>query len=123
MPDRAIVPLVCGGAAGFLCGLMGSVLEISGGGAIVLALFFALFLAERFAGFRALVLAVFLAAFFFADGRLAIRGGLAAARAGVLARATGSAGAGGGAGGGAGLGGGSMGSGSIQPEPDQPISI
>jgi hypothetical protein len=38
MPDRAIVPLVCGGAAGFLCGLMGSVLEISGGGAIVLAL-------------------------------------------------------------------------------------
>jgi hypothetical protein len=38
MPDRAIVPLVCGGSAGFLCGLMGSVLEVSGGGAVVLAL-------------------------------------------------------------------------------------
>ena len=38
MPDRAISPRVCGGAAGFLCGLMGSVLEVSGGGAIVLAL-------------------------------------------------------------------------------------
>jgi hypothetical protein len=31
MPDRAIVPLVCGGSAGFLCGLMASVLELTGG--------------------------------------------------------------------------------------------
>jgi hypothetical protein len=38
MPDRAIVPLVCGGSAGFLCGLMASVLEMKGGGAIVLAI-------------------------------------------------------------------------------------
>ena len=38
MPDRAIVPLVCGGSAGFLCGLMASVLEITGGGVIVIAL-------------------------------------------------------------------------------------
>jgi hypothetical protein len=38
MPDRAIVPLVCGGSAGFLCGLMGAVLEVSGTGAVVLAL-------------------------------------------------------------------------------------
>jgi hypothetical protein len=38
MPDRAIVPLVCGGSAGFLCGLMGAVLEVSGGGALILAL-------------------------------------------------------------------------------------
>jgi ABC-type nickel/cobalt efflux system permease component RcnA len=37
MPDRAIVPLVCGGSAGFLCGLIASVLEMSGGSAIVLA--------------------------------------------------------------------------------------
>ena len=38
MPDRAIVPLVCGGSAGFLCGLIASVLEMSGGAAVVLAL-------------------------------------------------------------------------------------
>jgi len=38
MPDRAIVPLVCGGSAGFLCGLIGAVLEMTGGGEIVLAL-------------------------------------------------------------------------------------
>ena len=38
MPDRAIVPLVCGGSAGFLCGLIASVLEMSGGGAVVMAL-------------------------------------------------------------------------------------
>ena len=38
MPGRAIVPLVCGGSAGFLCGLMASALEMTGGGAIVLAL-------------------------------------------------------------------------------------
>jgi hypothetical protein len=38
MPDRAIVPLVCGGSAGFLCGLIASVLEMSGGAAVVMAL-------------------------------------------------------------------------------------
>ena len=38
MPDRAIIPLVCGGSAGFLCGLMASALEMTGGGAIVIAL-------------------------------------------------------------------------------------
>jgi hypothetical protein len=38
MPDRAIVPLVCGGSAGFLCGLMASVLEMTGGAALVVAL-------------------------------------------------------------------------------------
>jgi hypothetical protein len=37
VPDRAIVPLVCGGSAGFLCGLIGSVLEMTGGAAILLA--------------------------------------------------------------------------------------
>jgi hypothetical protein len=31
VPDRAIVPLVCAGSAGFLCGLMASVLEMTGG--------------------------------------------------------------------------------------------
>jgi hypothetical protein len=45
MPDRAIVPLVCGGSAGFLCGLMASVLEMTGGGAIVIALVAAAFAA------------------------------------------------------------------------------
>jgi hypothetical protein len=38
MPDRAIIPLVCGGSAGFLCGLMGSALEMTGGQAVILAL-------------------------------------------------------------------------------------
>jgi hypothetical protein len=38
MPDRAVVPLVCGGSAGFLCGLMASVLEMSGGPLFVLML-------------------------------------------------------------------------------------
>jgi hypothetical protein len=38
VPDRAIVPLVCGGSAGFLCGLVASVLEMSGGQTIVMAL-------------------------------------------------------------------------------------
>jgi hypothetical protein len=38
VPDRAIVPLVCGGSAGFLCGLMAAVLELAGGSANVLAL-------------------------------------------------------------------------------------
>ena len=38
MPDRAIIPLVCGGSAGFLCGLVGAALEMTGGQAIVLAL-------------------------------------------------------------------------------------
>ena len=28
VPDRAIVPLVCGGSAGFLCGLIASVLDL-----------------------------------------------------------------------------------------------
>ena len=37
MPDRAIIPLVCGGSAGFLCGLVASVLEMSGGAAVLLA--------------------------------------------------------------------------------------
>jgi hypothetical protein len=45
MPDRAIVPLVCGGSAGFLCGLMASVLEMTGGGALVIALVAAAFAA------------------------------------------------------------------------------
>ena len=45
MPDRAIIPLVCGGSAGFLCGLMGSALEMTGGQAIVLALVAAIFAA------------------------------------------------------------------------------
>jgi hypothetical protein len=38
MPDRAIVPLVCGGSAGFLCGLMASVLEMTGGAAAIVML-------------------------------------------------------------------------------------
>ena len=38
MPDRAIVPLVCGGAAGFLCGLIASALEMSGAGSILVML-------------------------------------------------------------------------------------
>jgi thiamine transporter ThiT len=38
VPDRAIVPLVCGGSAGFLCGLIASVLEMSGGQTIVMAI-------------------------------------------------------------------------------------
>jgi hypothetical protein len=38
MPDRAIVPLVCGGSAGFLCGLMASVLEMSGAAEIIVML-------------------------------------------------------------------------------------
>jgi|1186.fasta_scaffold1295026_1 hypothetical protein len=38
MPDRAVVPLVCGGSAGFLCGLMASVLEMSGGPLVILML-------------------------------------------------------------------------------------
>jgi hypothetical protein len=38
MPDRAIVPLVCGGSAGFLCGLMAAVLELTGGTMIVVML-------------------------------------------------------------------------------------
>jgi hypothetical protein len=38
MPDRAIVPLVCGGSAGFLCGLMAAVLEFTGGPEIVVML-------------------------------------------------------------------------------------
>ena len=45
VPDRAIVPLVCGGSAGFLCGLIASVLEMTGGGAIVMALVAAAFAA------------------------------------------------------------------------------
>jgi predicted MFS family arabinose efflux permease len=38
VPDRAIIPLVCGGSAGFLCGLIASALEMSGGAAITMAL-------------------------------------------------------------------------------------
>jgi hypothetical protein len=38
VPDRAIVPLVCGGSAGFLCGLIASVLEMTGGAAVVMAI-------------------------------------------------------------------------------------
>jgi uncharacterized membrane protein YeaQ/YmgE (transglycosylase-associated protein family) len=38
MPDRAIIPLVCGGSAGFLCGLVASVLEMSGSQTVIMAL-------------------------------------------------------------------------------------
>jgi hypothetical protein len=38
VPDRAIIPLVCGGSAGFLCGLIGAALEMTGGSAVALAL-------------------------------------------------------------------------------------
>jgi hypothetical protein len=45
VPDRAIIPLVCGGSAGFLCGLIASVLEMTGGAAITMAIVAALFAA------------------------------------------------------------------------------
>jgi hypothetical protein len=45
VPDRAIIPLVCGGSAGFFCGLIASVLEMSGGAAVVMAVVAALFAA------------------------------------------------------------------------------
>ena len=45
MPDRAIVPLVCGGSAGFLCGLVASVLEMTGGPMIVVMIAAAVFAA------------------------------------------------------------------------------
>ena len=45
MPDRAVVPLVCGGSAGFLCGLIASVLEMSGGAAVAMAVVAAAFAA------------------------------------------------------------------------------
>jgi MFS family permease len=38
VPDRAIVPLVCGGSAGFLCGLMASVLEMTGAAVVIVML-------------------------------------------------------------------------------------
>jgi hypothetical protein len=38
VPDRAIIPLVCGGSAGFLCGLIASVLEMTGGATVIMAL-------------------------------------------------------------------------------------
>ena len=45
MPDRAIIPLVCGGSAGFLCGLIASVLEMTGGAAVTMALVAGIFAA------------------------------------------------------------------------------
>jgi hypothetical protein len=82
VPDRAIIPLVCGGSAGFLCGLIGAVLEMTGGAALILALVAAAFAAatgaastlgvegereERLTvmGFRAALAAAFAVCLFF----------------------------------------------------------
>src|SRR5690349_20919430 len=45
MPDRAIVPLMTAGAAGFIAGVIASVEEMSGSSAVVLAVIVAVFVA------------------------------------------------------------------------------